>query len=463
MNKHWNQADKKLDEILERCLSEIKAGRATREECLLRYKDQAHELEPLLRVADSLHKIPQPRPSEKRVLASRQRILQEFHSIDRVPWWLALRRAFAAPALALSAVLTFIMVTFFGARVYFSAANDQPIPSAYPNPSLALTQPIPPESQPTIAFNGIGLPGEVEGPYEIASAPDGTLWFAQTDATRVGSVSAEDGKIQDWPVAASEGRAAGIAVDNDGKVWFTVSSSQSVVALDPETNQISEWRVPPGDGTLGRIEAGTDGRIWFIARDGNRIYSLEPKTDKFVAYEVAGAEYIEWADDSLWFSGEGGLGQITAEGQVQEYDAPGEPAAMVWDGSSLWYAGGTLIGRFDAASEQMSTYPLESKTADRIATDGLKNIWFGSQGGTELGVLQSDSGQISTRSMAAVVENLYWLAVGTDQVWMSDSESKFIYAFSLTPSGELSLSIPLDSQADHLLASLSLASLPVFH
>ena len=96
MNKHWNQADKKLDEILERCLSEIKAGRATREECLLRYKDQAHELEPLLRVADSLYKIPQPRPSEKRVLASRQRILQEFHSIEPVPWWLAFRRAIAA-------------------------------------------------------------------------------------------------------------------------------------------------------------------------------------------------------------------------------------------------------------------------------------------------------------------------------------------------------------------------------
>lgn len=137
----------------------------------------------------------------------------------------------------------------------------------------------------------------------------------------------------------------------------------------------------------------------------------------------------------------------------------------LWCGTARRFGmpGGTLIGRFDAASEQMSTYPLESKTADRIATDGLKNIWFGSQGGTELGVLQSDSGQISTRSMAAVVENLYWLAVGTDQVWMSDSESKFIYAFSLTPSGELSLSISLDSQADHLLASLSLASLPVFH
>ncbi len=460
--KTRNHTDDKLGEILEACLSDIKAGRATREECLSRYKDHARELEPLLRVATSLSTHPKPRPSEKRVFTSRQRILQEFHSKERIPWFSGLRRSFTAPALAFSTVLTFIIMSFFGARVYFSTVTDEPTASAYPNLGPVITQTVPPQSEPTIAFNGIGLPGEQDGPYEIASAPDGTLWFARTDATRVGSVSAEDGKVQDWPLAANEGRAAGITVDKNGRVWFTVSSSQSVIALDPSTNEVSSWRVPPGDGTLGRIEAGEDGHIWFIARDGSRIYALDPKTDNFTAYDVNGAEYIEWADDSLWFSGKGELGRIAPDGQVQVYDAPGDPAALVWDGSALWYAGGSLIGRFDAATDQVVVYPLENKTADRIATDGLKNIWFGSQGGTELGVLQSDSGQISTRSMSAVVQNLYWLAVGTDQVWMSDGDSQFVYSFSLTKSGEVSFSVPINTQ-DQLVVSIPLAALPAFH
>jgi streptogramin lyase len=450
--------NKKMEEILELCLADIKDGRATLDECLSRYAEQARDLEPLLRVAISLRKMSPPQPSEKRVGAGRQRILQEFRTAKPLPWW---RRAFAVPALALSAVLTFVLLAVLGTGVFLVASNDGLLASAYPNP--AQTQ-ISPTSEPTIAFNGIGLPSEVSGPYEIAGAPDGTLWFAQTDATRVGSVNATDGQIQDWSVASNAGRAAGITVDSAGKVWFTVSSSQSVVALDPQSNQISSWRVPPGDGTLGRITAGRDGRIWFIARNGSRIYSLESETDKFTAYEVDGAQYLEWANDTLWFSGQAGkLGKITSEGQVQMLDVPGSPAAMVWDGESLWYAGGTLIGQLNAASDKVNTFALESETADRIATDGLGNIWFGSQGGTQLGVLQSQSGQISMRSLDTVVQNLYWLAVGNDKVWMSDSDSSFIYAFSLSTPGEVSLSSYLGPQADRFMAALSLPSLAGLH
>ncbi len=459
MKWNWKKTDNTLDELLETCLSDIKAGRATREECLSHYKEQADMLEPLLRVSDSLYQVPQPRPSDARMLASRQRLLQEFHASSerRASWPLALRRALTVPSLAFSAVFAFVVMTVFGAGIYFATTNERPTASAYPNPDPTEMQTVPPVTQPTIAFNGIGLPSEVDGPYEIAGAPDGTLWFAQTDATRVGSVDA-DGNIQDWPIASREGRAAGITVDSSGKVWFTVSSSQSIFELDPETNEISSWRAE--DGTLGRIAAGKDGRIWFIARSGSRIYSLNPKTDKFTAFDVEGAEYLEAADDGLWFSGKPGqLGKITAGGQVQVFEAPGEPAAMVWDGESLWYAGGTLIGRFDSASRLIQTYPLENKLADRIATDGQQNIWFGSQGGTELGILQAKSGQISTRSLDSVVQNLYWLAVGTDKVWMSDGDSQFIYAFSVSKSGELNLSNPVSFQTERLMAALAFPSL----
>lgn len=450
--------NKKLEEILELCLTDIKEGRATLDECLRRYAERADDLEPLLRVSMSLRKMPLLKPSEERIWASQRRILREFRAPAPAPWW---RRSFAAPALALSAMFTFILMTVLGAGAFLAASNDRPLAGAYPNPAQTQASPT---TEPTIAFNGIGLPNDKNGPYEIAGAPDGTLWFVQTDTAQVGSVGAT-GKTQDWPVAANAGRAAGITVDSAGKVWFTVSSSQSVVELDPQSNQISSWRVPPGDGKLGRITAGADGRIWFIARDGNCIYSLEPEIDKFTAYAVEGAQYIEWAGDELWFSGTSGkIGKITPQGQVQVLDAPGDPAALVWDGKSLWYAGGAVIGQFDSASGKVNTFALESESADRIATDGLGNIWFGSQGGTELGVLQSDSGQMSTRSLDAMVQNIYSLAVGTEKVWMSDSDSSFIYAFSLSTKGELSLSNSIALQADRFLMAalpaLSLAGIP---
>lgn len=457
------KVDQKLDEILEQCLADIKSGRATREDCLLRYKEQAAELAPLLRAAVSLYKLPAPRPSERRVLAGRQRILQELSAAERTPWWIGLRRALTAPTLAFSAALAFVLVTILGAGTAFMAYRDslptQEIPTSYPNPGYSQVTPptnTPPTTQPSVTFNGIGLSDDQTGPYEMASAPDGVLWFVQTDTAKVGSVNAENRDVRDWPTISNASRAGGVTVDANGRVWYTVSSSQSLVALDPNLKQSSSWRVPSA-GALGRITTGADGVLWFIADDGERIYSFEAKTGVFTPYAVKGVQYVKWANDTLWFSGESGkLGQITADGQVRMLDVPGDPADMVWDGASLWYAGGALVGRFDVVSGKVDTFALESGYTDRIATDGLGNIWFGSQGGAELGVLQTQSGQISMRPLESIVRNLYSLAVGTDKIWISDSSSQFIYTVNVSGAGEAGFSVHLEPLTGQFTVALAL-------
>ena len=449
------KAEKKLDDILEECLQDIKTGRATRDECLLRYKEQASDLAPLLHTAVQLLKLPSPRISERRMVMGRQRILQKFVVPVRFSW-LGVRRAFLAPAFAISTVLTLLLFSVLGTGVYFSIFEN-----SYPNSEVptvsAVTQPPLVTQQPTVKFSGIGMPSRVEGPYEIAGAPDGTLWFAQKDATRVGSVSNK--KIQDWDITSREGKAGGITVDGKGKVWFTVSSTQSISVLDPKIDEISTWHVGLGDGTLGRIEAGGDGLIWFIAREGSRIYSLNPDTAKFTAYDVEEAQYLEWANGALWFSGKAGqLGEITSDGQIHTFDVPGHPAAMVGDGAMLWYAGGNLLGRYDINSGQVMIYPLRDEvTIDRIATDGMKNIWFGSQGGRDLGVLQTENGQISFRPLDTMLQDLYWLTAGMNKVWVSGSDGRHIFAFSLSSTGNISLE---NVQSDHF-ATVSLPYLAV--
>jgi streptogramin lyase len=140
-------------------------------------------------------------------------------------------------------------------------------------------------------------------------------------------------------------------------------------------------------------------------------------------------------------------------------EVPGTPADMVWDGGSLWYAGGSVIGQLDTASGKTFTYPLYGWAANRIASDGLGNIWFGAQGGAELGVLQSRNGTISMRSLNAMVQKLYALEVGSDRVWMSDSEGNYIYAFSIAESGETNSPEPLTLQMDRFTVSVSFPSL----
>ncbi|MCL4395761.1 MAG: DUF5667 domain-containing protein [Chloroflexi bacterium] len=67
----------KLDDlVLEQCVNDIRAGRATVADCLSRYPDQADELAPLLEMAVALHSLPDVEPSQEFKQATRQRLLR---------------------------------------------------------------------------------------------------------------------------------------------------------------------------------------------------------------------------------------------------------------------------------------------------------------------------------------------------------------------------------------------------
>lgn len=65
-----------LDRVLDKCLHDIQAGKATVDGCLARYPDVAGELEPLLHMAAEIMATPAVRPSPLFVKATRERLLK---------------------------------------------------------------------------------------------------------------------------------------------------------------------------------------------------------------------------------------------------------------------------------------------------------------------------------------------------------------------------------------------------
>ncbi len=64
-----------LDRVLDKCLWDIQAGKATVEECLARYPELAEELEPLLRMGEALMQLSAVEPSPEFVAQTRMRLL----------------------------------------------------------------------------------------------------------------------------------------------------------------------------------------------------------------------------------------------------------------------------------------------------------------------------------------------------------------------------------------------------
>jgi large repetitive protein len=121
-----------------------------------------------------------------------------------------------------------------------------------------------------------GAPGRAFGcgPLEIASGPDGNLWFTETNGSKIGTITTA-GAITEYFVGVFP---VGIAAGPDGNLWFTDS--------DGDVAQITLAGVPtiPHSSTAGvpfsaeEITTGPDGNLWFteFAKIGK--LNLHPST-----------------------------------------------------------------------------------------------------------------------------------------------------------------------------------------
>ncbi|MFC1977624.1 DUF5667 domain-containing protein [Chloroflexota bacterium] len=71
---------KKVEEILIQCIDDIKAGRASLEDCLDRHPDMRHELEPLLRIALSIKEPSDTRPSDAFKVRARVNLMEQIYA-----------------------------------------------------------------------------------------------------------------------------------------------------------------------------------------------------------------------------------------------------------------------------------------------------------------------------------------------------------------------------------------------
>ncbi|MFC1913422.1 DUF5667 domain-containing protein [Chloroflexota bacterium] len=75
---------KRIEEILIQCIEDIKAGKASVADCLDRYPDMRHELEPLLRIALSIKESANISPSDAFKVRARINLMEHIHNSSQL-------------------------------------------------------------------------------------------------------------------------------------------------------------------------------------------------------------------------------------------------------------------------------------------------------------------------------------------------------------------------------------------
>ena len=178
------------------------------------------------------------------------------------------------------------------------------------------------------------------GPLQIATGPDGNLWFTtEVDPGRVvrispaGAATEFTGGVSGFTANAGP---TGIALGPDGNVWFTLYKNPGRVVRITPTGAVTEFTAGgPGFTANGEpvgIAAGPDGNLWFTQQlNPGRVGRITPSG---VASEFTGGvtpgfsangfplRIAAGPDGNVWFTEQGDpgrVGRITPSGVVTEF------------------------------------------------------------------------------------------------------------------------------------------------
>ncbi len=175
-------------------------------------------------------------------------------------------------------------------------------------------------------------PATSQGPDQITTASDGTLWWTEDGANAIGERTTAGVFHQYTVPGATHGGIGGpslkgIAVGSDGNIWFTNwGSSGDFIGRMTPTGQVTEFPLPFATDPVGIVN-GPDGNLWFAAYGSNTIDVMLTSGTILHQYPVpvpsgvgGGAQLTDitvGSDKNLYFTEQiGDIGEITTSGAV---------------------------------------------------------------------------------------------------------------------------------------------------
>lgn len=173
-------------------------------------------------------------------------------------------------------------------------------------------------------FREFIAPTPGSGPTSVADGHDGTLWFTEFHANKIGRI-ARDGTISEFAIPTPNSGPMGIT-SGVGGMWFTEFNANRIGRISPQ-GVITEFAVPTADSGPFDITGGSTD-IWFSELRGNRIGRIRPDgviTEFPVPTPDSEPMGVgQGPDGQIWFTEFRGnkIGTVLANGTIREFSIP---------------------------------------------------------------------------------------------------------------------------------------------
>jgi virginiamycin B lyase len=121
------------------------------------------------------------------------------------------------------------------------------------------------------------------GPYGIATAPDGTVWYVSLAGSHLAKIDSATGQIS---VIESPTAGAGLRrvwADSKGDLWLTGWNSGELYRYRPASKAWKTWKLPGDAPKAYAVYVDDRDKVWVSDFGDNSTRVFDPRSEKFVA------------------------------------------------------------------------------------------------------------------------------------------------------------------------------------
>ncbi|MEO5861597.1 MAG: Calx-beta domain-containing protein [Burkholderiales bacterium] len=251
-------------------------------------------------------------------------------------------------------------------------------------------------------------------PTGVARGSDGSIWFTQQAASKIGRLNPATGAITgEFPTDTPDAGPSGIVATASGFLWFTEENVDRIGRIDSSGN-IDEF----GAGVItsgsrpNAIAVGPDGFLYFTEFSGGKLGRVDPATNSVT--EIGGvtlsgpAGIVTGPDNRLWIT-ESGSNNITRydpiTGNLTRFPLPAgtppQPTGITLGPDNfIWFTepGRDRVGKIDPfntnpITEYSSGITFGSRP-NYIAVGSDDNLWYTTQSGGRIARVIPDDGSV---------------------------------------------------------------------
>lgn len=269
-------------------------------------------------------------------------------------------------------------------------------------------------------IRGWDVPTKGAKPYAMAISPDGSIWFTEEMANKIGRLNPKTGEFKEFPLTEEKAVGPhGLAADRDGNIWFAASSGGFIGKLEPSTGKVAVFKMPETRATDPESLAfDSKGALWFTVQNANMVGKLEPASGAITLQQVpsenarpTGILVLKRGNPVFAEPGAGKIGYIVPDTfDIREFSLPpgtrSRRLALAADENTLYftdYTGGNL-GKLDISIGALIMFPTPggsdaSPYGLTITPDGT--VWYCETGVQPKNIIRFNPGS-STFSSAPI-------------------------------------------------------------